>query len=441
MEKTIKQEFTIEEWTSLSDSLSKFHTIFYRFWTVSRPIFTDSVNTAAVRFDKEGNCIEFMLNYDFWESQTHTQKLFIICHECQHLILNHGKRAKRLFNKGADIMKKLNVAMDICVNESLVERYGFIREEIDPTNKYVWADKVGQALGIDLPSNKCFEYYYNLFQKAPEGAFNDSGSTGASAFGETVDDHSEPSSGDIGSEALERLAEELDEGELEELENMLSNERNKIFRDNEGVVNKAGNDPLGHTFKINSEPVKPKKKWETVIKKWTSKFLVMDAREEEQWARTSRRFAVLGSSLSLPFEMEVESINNQKEKIDIWFFLDTSGSCIHLAERFFKAAKSLPPSKFNIHLFCFDTGVYPSDLKRKRVIGGGGTRFDILEKYILKETVMKEKKYPDGVFVITDGGGNPVNPKKPGNWFWFLSEMDTRFIPPGSKIYNLKEFE
>lgn len=434
---------SLEEWNELSDGLTEFHNIFYRFWTVCRPEFTDKIPTAAVAFDKDGNCIAFMLNYEFWQKLTLNQKLFVICHECLHLILNHGKRGKRIFTKGEIERKKLNVAMDICVNEILIERYGFLRNEIDPDNKYVWADKVAAQLGLPgLATDRCFEYYYNLFKSAPDEPFT-APDGGTPAVGGTVDEHSGSGDDDTdASDALGRVASELDEGELQDLDNMLQDERNTLQRDTEDSPNfQAGSDPLGHTFSIKFKPVEEKKKWESVIKNWAKKQLVDADREVEQWARTARRFSLLDRTLALPHELEVEHKNPTKKKIEVWFFLDTSGSCINLAERFFDAARSLPTKRFDVHLYCFDTVIYPSDLKHRKVSGGGGTRFDIMEKYIIKNTVKKGGKYPDGVFVITDGLGNVVNPQMPERWFWFLSELHLQCIPKESKYYNLKDFE
>lgn len=45
--------------------------------------------------------------------------------------------------------------------------------------------------------------------------------------------------------------------------------------------------------------------------------------------------------------------------------MDTSGSCFNLAERFFKAALTLNPKKFNVRLFCFDYYATETSLKSK----------------------------------------------------------------------------
>lgn len=147
---------------------------------------------------------------------------------------------------------------------------------------------------------------------------------------------------------------------------------------------------------------------------------------------------MLSPDLMLPFTDEVEELTFKKDKIDVWFFLDISGSCAHLAERFFTAAKSLPPQRFNVHMHLFDTKVKKIDIKATKINVGGGTYFHILEQYIQKH---RGEKYPGAVFVITDGFGTEIHPELPGRWHWFLSYKYEKCIPPQCKTYMLNDFE
>ncbi len=121
-------------------------------------------------------------------------------------------------------------------------------------------------------------------------------------------------------------------------------------------IKQAGLNP-GGLVKIAQFTRVIKKKWEEVIKQWTRKFTF--DKEEEQWVRKSRRMASMPSDLMLPSDAEIEF--EAKNRIAVWFFQDTSGSCEHLANRFFAAAASLDPEHFDVKMHCFDTQVYETD--------------------------------------------------------------------------------
>lgn len=51
-------------------------------------------------------------------------------------------------------------------------------------------------------------------------------------------------------------------------------------------------------------------------------------------------------------------------------------------------------------------------------------------------------RYPEAVFVITDGYGNRVKPARPEKWYWFLTPGGSRYcIPKECNIYNLQDYE
>jgi predicted metal-dependent peptidase len=192
--------------------------------------------------------------------------------------------------------------------------------------------------------------------------------------------------------------------------------------------------------------VKKKSKWETVIKKWMQKYMHNASKDKEQWTRINRRFANVQSlsagKIFLPTEMDIDTHVDEKHRVQVMFFLDTSGSCAHLADRFWKAASSLPEDRFDIRLFCFDTQVYETSFESKKLYGFGGTSFSIIERYIQND--MKKKntvRYPDAVFLITDGYGDSVAPQRPEKWYWFLSESYKSYIPAKSNVFMLRDYE
>ena len=139
---------------------------------------------------------------------------------------------------------------------------------------------------------------------------------------------------------------------------------------------------------------------------------------------------------------EIDELIQIRDRIDVWFFQDTSGSCVSYAERFFKAAASIPEDRFNIRGFCFDTKVYEINFRDGKLQGFGGTCFAVIESEIQK-IINKEKcQYPQVVFIITDGYGSKVHPLFPERWHWFLTEGGFKgLIPNQSHIYNLSDFE
>lgn len=440
-----------EEFNEISRDLDKFHSVFYQIWEMGYPRLTFDIPTAAIKFDKKGRRVEFLFNPVFWkESDTYTKE-FVICHECLHVILNHGVRIKDL--KGAKFWAKVaNYALDIVINHMLVDKFNFDRYSIDGQEKYCWIDTVFGKDHKQVEKNRAFEYYFGLLkQKIVENAKSMSGKmkirngdgSESEVEGELVDVH----------DFLEGLDnEELKNDIKEHINNNLNDIDKKNFVDKlnqtgEGSKSisdekeqQAGTVAAGITFKMNIyEKVKKKSKWETVIKKWSLKFMRED-HGVEQWAKTNRRISNLSIDLILP--SEIEDQKDIQDKIEVWFFQDISGSCIHLKDRFFRAARSLPEDKFLIRMFSFDTQVTEVDIKKGELRGGGGTSFSILESYIQREIKANpSQKYPEAVFVITDGYGDRVNPQFPKKWYWFMSANYRDCIHKECNINMLKDFE
>jgi predicted metal-dependent peptidase len=410
------------DWERLKNKLACHHSLFYKIVEMGKPFFTDKIPTAAVQFDKEGKFINFLFNEKFWEKCDDYKKMFVICHEALHIVLQHGSR----FLEGVD-NKISNIAMDVVVNHSLVRDFGFIKEDVDSNNEYCWVDTVfkdKKYLGFPYPDDESTEFYYNEIEKQKEN--NGGGNGNGDSNGKLVDDHSGLTDEQL-EEAVKQTIDQVDASEKQQLSDAINNIKN------------AGVDK-GSWMTINKVKKSRKKKWESIIKKWQFETLRFSSIEKEQWIRKSRRMSGFYNGLILPSNAEIECFHLSKNKTDVYFFLDTSGSCINLAERFFTAANSLPKEKFNIRLFCFDTKVEETDLSSGKIYGGGGTCFSIIEDCIQKEK-LKHKKYPSAVFIITDGMGTKVTPEHPTRWHWFLSKDNKRHIPKQSFIYNLDDFE
>lgn len=423
-----------EDWFEISNALEEHHAVFYKVWQMGKPFFNEDIETAAVQFDENGGFIWFHFNPQFWKRLQLKDKLFVICHEALHIVLNHGIRTKDSgLNRSAT-----NVALDIRVNHTLVTGFGFARENIQDWQDFCWVDTVFKDKKPLPPDDEQSEYYYNLFEKV----YGDFGMGDGDEDGpRTVDDHDlmGEGSGDW-SKVIDELNNSLSDEEKESLKNTID----KHFENDKGKPSdskKAGVGTGGQWVFVDAK-VKKKKKWETVIRKWSKKYLIDKDKDVEQWARLNRRMTMLPKNMFLPTDMEVDDSDKEKTKIDVWFFLDTSGSCWNLKDRFFEAALSLPTERFDVRLFCFDTSVQETSLESKKVYGGGGTAFDIMEKEIQKEIQQKGIKYPEAVFVITDGYGTTIKPEKPEKWYWFITEGGIKsYIDRNCNFYSLADFE
>lgn len=373
----------MKEFYDLARQMEEHHAVFAAMQALGRPNFREDIPTAGIRFDRVGGFISFDLNPHFWAELTDYEKKFVIAHECLHVILSHGLRGKT--------SKLANVAMDIVVNHSLINRFGFVREKLPGWERYCWAD----TLLKNVPDNLSFEEYVVELEKLPQ------------VDASLVDSH---------------------EGLSENWGRVLDEVRNSLSTEEQASLNSS--------HFIPKKKVVTKKKWETVIKKWAKQFEAEE--DDDQWTRPNRRFASLGSDFMIPTEQPCES--RKKNRITVHFFQDVSLSCFHLIERFLNAARSLPKSRFDVKLHAFSTFVNEIDFDTTKFDSGGGTMFDIIEHHIQKQ-IKKGSRYPDAVFIVTDGEGTTVVPEKPERWYWFLSSDFKACIPEKSKTFMLKDFE
>lgn len=441
------------EYLKLLNELDYKHGSFYHLWEMGRPRFVQGeeakrVLTGAVSFSREGHFLEFLINEDFWKTLNWEQKTFLIGHECLHVTYNHGYRLFRHAKSQYDATL-MNFACDIVINHRLVE-LGFNRKQIDPDNKFCWLDTVFPDRD-DVKPNRSSEYYYKKLREQSDEMLDK-----LKEMLTTVDQHM---AGDGEGEESEKVEEFQDmTGILEELADRLTDqEMNEVAKDFEEKhkeldeeINKdvpqskePGTSPGNILKRVQIRKVKQLEKWETVIKRWVKKTLLDEFQIEEQWARTARRFELLEQTdLILPSEMETDEPLKEKHKVGVYFFMDTSISCVEYADRFWKAAASVPQKYFDVRLFCFDTAVYETSLESGELKGFGGTAFAPIEREIQQIMNQEDKSYPDAVFLITDGWGNDVHPQHPDRWHWFMTEgYRTSNVPKKSHVHKLEDFE
>lgn len=414
-----------QDWLDISRELEDYHSLFYQCWQMGRPTFVEGLGTACVVFNKDGDFLDFQFDPEFWNKLTNYERLFVISHECLHVCLEHGLRTKDATKNNKE---PINYCIDVVVNHLLVNSFGFERDKIS-IPKLCWVDTVFEDHPKlnNIPENESYEFYYNLIPTIDISSLDLS----------TLDDHGPLCNGF--ENVIDKMNEVLSDEEKESLKPLIE----KHFKEDDAKKT-AGSVSGSWTF-LKVKKVPPKKKWETIIQSWTRKYMKEVHEENEQWARLHRRLQMLDSNLLLPSEMEEEYF--EPDKLPVFLFIDTSGSCWGMKDRFIQLAMSIPTDKFIVRAFTFDTKTEEVDLitgqakGQARIYGGGGTSFAILEETIQKE-VKEGLDYPQGVFVITDGYGNKVLPEYPERWHWLMTPYNSRsYIDSRSKIYELSQFE
>lgn len=421
-----------KEFVDLLDSIEQNYSIFYTIGRMGVPVFTNELPTAAIKFNpKNGQEIQFIFNPTFWDQLNTTERRFCIYHEMLHVILSHGVRTKDTKSHVA-----VNLCLDIVVNEMLFDEYGFDINDMPTLSKIQLCTR-----STIFPDDKTiqparsFEYYFGKLKSKIDEMIKNGFSM------KPMDSHDHLSGfleSACGEEIVKRLTNELSDKELEQF---VKKVKEKNGSADKSCSSLAGTVAGGVEQTLSVFRIPKKRKWETIIKKWSKKYI--NDNITEHWARENYRMSLVIQNLTLPGRLNYDA--EEKKKIGVYFYLDTSGSCAHLGERFFKAAKTLPDDTFDMRLFCFDTQVYKVSLKEQKLYGFGGTAFNIIEDHILENIRNEQAEYPKAVFVITDAEGNQVRPRHPKRWHWFLTEsLNSRtkeYLPPESNIHMLKDFE
>ncbi len=378
--------------------LQKHHEIFETLWYMGVPEFTNdkAIPYGAVAFNRNGGFVRFIINEDFWNKCSREERKFLICHEALHVILNHGKR----FQKYSDKIRA-NKAGDISINHMLVDSFDFDRSKLDFASILCWIDTVFKEPD-KIQSQREFEYYYE--QMEDDDKVNDDAPGG-------FDTHTV-----------------LDEISDEDMKSIIDDIPLDVL---ESFGKKAGDGSVEDLIKHRKIKVKKIKGWEGLVQQFTKR----GAAQVSDFKTKNRRHSMLSKSFILPNYTSGEKDNKEP---DLWFFLDVSHSCDEYKHYFKSAGEVFFGNNLNIKTFTFDTGVRPINLKKDKINGGGGTSFTAINNYIEKNC---GNKYPDAVFVFTDGEAERIDPQHPERWHWFLDDrgIDGR-ISKLCNVHRLRDY-
>jgi hypothetical protein len=423
----MRERLSQDEKLAIATSLEGYHKIFNVFFELADIVFTD-VPTACVTFPRSGKP-EMQLGKKFWESLNEHEKLFVICHECLHVMLDHGVR-NGMNVKGAT-HELVNIAQDITINEMIVDLFDFDRNDLRDWKKYCWIDTCFKIPSL-VARNETFLYYLEkLIQDPPKDK--------ASGGPGTLDEHGDPKeeteeNKDNRADVAETLADELDVDELEKII--------KALPEWIDLGSGAASASAASIYEkvITKKVKKLKVKFSHLIRKLKKTSMRMVEKDVETFTHRDRRFnsVMKNCEVALPGKNAVE--RPVADRLLTAVFMDVSGSCMS----YFDVFKDVFLA-FDEERMVFDTLLYFFDLKVRPVkVGdaiavGGGTSFKIIERECL-ELERTRGRYPDCVIIITDGDGDSVSPKAPTKWVWLLTPGATRkYIPPRSKPFLISQ--
>lgn len=371
----------------------EYHNLFFRtLWEVSEIYLCETTTeTALVTIDDDH--IRFVFNPVFWNKHSLKFKLFVICHEQLHLMLDHINRLA--FNTGNIQLK--NIAADISVNHMLIRNYDFDRDvDIPDWRNFCWVDTVF----IDkpnIPTNETAEYYYAQLI-----------SNNISCDQSTIDDH-----GKFDPITNKAVTQAIDTASSQWVNQPPSNIPLEYWKEQiqSHIQNKV----------VQIVDIQPKKQsWKAVYNRIIKS--IFEQKQIDCWYSTDRRYTLLPNDLMLPSVREIDVYS----KVKVHIYLDTSGSCVEDAKYFLNSSFTFDKDLFEIKRFGFDVNVY--DIPNKppyKLKGFGGTSFNCIQKHVNSCTQV------DAVFVFTDGDADLITPINPIKWFWMILPNGTK-----SNIYS-----
>ena len=340
---------------------------------------------------------------EFLSNLTSQEVEFVMLHEILHIVLRHCKRGL-----GYDQFV-FNVACDIVVNSTILETFD------DDVSK-ITLSKYGESMHLtpDGKEGRDFtadEVYAMLMKNQKR--------TKAMALAAFCDDHSqwkdEEGSSDEQTDWLQRVI-----NAAETASKMAGKNAGNLPRFAEELLNRDRNRALD---------------WRTLLRTFVEEDIC-----DYSFNPPDRRFA--DSDFFLPDYNGC--INSEKVK-KVLFMIDTSGSIgtktIHAAYDEIESALEMFSGGVEGWLGFFDWEVKPpvpfentDELRQIRAVGGGGTSFRNLFRYIRKE--MKEDP-PESIVIFTDGydrfpeeevaGGIPV--------LWII--CGTNVVPPWGAVARM----
>ena len=502
------------------EQLEDYSVLFRAVAELSQPIYTKQIDTAGVVL--QNGKLYFLINYDFFWKLSEVERLFILCHESLHVFFNHFEYINNLSNSEYKLKELANIAMDIVINETLVNHFGFNRRKLNfysngqktkiPFINTVFTKEQIEKYDIDFQKGYLYlldclkkeQYHYDESQYSGNknnnkfsikdtlglgdidnhdvNELNDdelNNQTDSNAANDDVvnsdntnidkneqdnehdensnkqinnsdnkdeknieqnienDDLSDNSSKNDNISDKDSINNNIDDENIEYdsyssvKDNVKNNDENDTeqkhhFNSFSDVINEVKNlaeikteeileyienggnfssDNLGESHdELTFLKVKTNSRWKKIIS-FVNKS-ILDTKEVDEYNFARKNMVIDGifskQGMFLPALMKQETLI--KNKTDLYFFFDVSGSCANYLPIFLNIVLKIPTNLFNVHLFAFANSVAKLEINNSgkltnKINVGYGTCFRILQEQIDKDLNDKSiKQYPDFVF-------------------------------------------
>jgi predicted metal-dependent peptidase len=373
------------------------NSIFFEFYEkLVEPKFDSSIPTAQVSLCTDTDTpVQFIFNQNFWESLIPQEKLFVFIHEILHVLFRHGSRGKKFLDDLPEEKrseKVLNIAMDITINELIMEQYVTYPLSMLPvlSQMICTIDSCFPISSEEILEDQKFEYYYHkLIENQSENLMS-----GFDLL--DIKNLTEEELNKIEAEILQIVKEKVEIEEDQQIESKAKNSDGYSL------------DDLKSDSIIRIIPEIPKGNLEKHLDLFiATKFGGNEHKPiyRNQWHGTQRRNTTIQKNLILPMRKE---ITKKKGKHHIVVYADVSGSVSSHTKTFISLIDKLNSNKFVLDLFVFAS--YVGQLKRENNSWvypsvGGGTNISKVLKHFSSNYI---KTKPEAVLVLTDGSYNNI---------------------------------
>lgn len=362
--------------------------------------------TAAVCFTNNGKNIRFYFNKFFAEKLTEEEIQFVFAHEALHVLLNHGKKGDEFLKSLPEEQRShsiLNKAMDICINEILIEtafkdrfKYMYNLNDTLCTIRTIF-----ERRGIAVNRDENFKYYY---MKILENIKDDENDDDFTMFGDIQESY-----GGLPQESKEN-ADEMSKGGGVDDDNVKEKMTGGGFKESSG----------SEKFKEVVTQFKKMSLEDAITRYIKPRNMAMvdftiAPKVKYEWHKTNRRFAMAKSKDTT---VPNRSVKYTHKKMNVVVYCDVSGSVEAYTKRFLSIIDMIDNERVNVIPYVWADSVSEAvkiaDDKFSWKACGGGTNIASVISHYTKN--YSDDKI-DSVVVLTDGEYRDISNMKLGRRF------------------------